>query len=627
MSFASKVWKLLVAIKDGLVLCFILLFFLGLYAALSYRTPAAKVHDGALLLSLSGVVVEEPQAVDPFAFVSPLGSVTQEHRAADVVRAIEGAATDDRIKVVVLDLDFFFGGGQVTLGDIGEAMDKVRAADKPVLVHALAYTADSTQLAAHASEVWLDPMGAAMIGGPGGSYLFWGGLAQEYGVTVNVFKAGRYKSAVEPYTRTEFSDDAKQDLNGVLSAIWSEWGDEVAKARPKAKLAALIADPQAATDAAGGNPAQAALNSGLVDKLGTWEEFEDRVAELAGDNEDAGTADIPFAHTAYQDWIEAEPMKTGGKAIGLVTVAGTIIDGEAGPGTAGGDRIAALLDDALDDELAALVVRVDSPGGSVTASERIRQAILRHKAKDIPIVISMGNIAASGGYWIATSGDAIFAEPATITGSIGVYGVLPTVEGTLRKFGVGVDSLGTTPLSGEPDVYAGLSPEFEAAMQGQVRSSYAQFRELVGTSRKIAPERVFELAEGRSWPGGAARQVGLVDRLGGLDAALAYAAQQAGVEGDDWHVERIESKPEGLAAFLSGLTGAESETEARRADVAGIFAARRDAAILTAFNDFGSLMAGSPVQALCTTCPVPLRMVQTEQRGPQWLRALRLLAD
>ena len=274
MAFARKVWKLLVAIKDGLVLLFMLLFFGLLYAALSFRPlDGAHVQEGALLVALDGVVVEEPEAIDPFSMLLSTGTPIREHRARDVIRAIEGAATDDRIKAVVLDLDYFLGGGQVHMTEIGKAIDKVRAAKKPVLAHAYAYTGDGMQLAAHASEVWVDPLGGALVAGPGGTFLFYGDIADRLKVNVHVYRTGEYKSAVEPYTLSRFSDAARRDIEGTYGALWENWVDEVAKARPKAKAREVALDPVSSIQAAGGDGARAALAAGMVDKIGSYEDF------------------------------------------------------------------------------------------------------------------------------------------------------------------------------------------------------------------------------------------------------------------------------------------------------------------------------------------------------------------
>ncbi|MGB7408212.1 MAG: signal peptide peptidase SppA, partial [Pontixanthobacter sp.] len=435
MTFAGKVWRLLVGIKDGLGLVFLLLFFTLLFGILSARPSPAQVRDGALLIDLDGVVVEERSAVDPFAaFVSGQAPIT-EYPAREIVHALETAAGDERINSVVLDLTQFLGGGQVHMQTIGEAIDRVRAADKPVFAYAIGYADDGMRLASHASEVWLNPLGGAVVAGPGGSRLYYGELLENLNVNARIYKVGTYKSAVEPYTLNEMSPEARENAEALYGSLWEEWQASVRKARPSADLDTVTQSPAEWVAASQGNLAEAALSAGLVDKLGTYEEFGARVAEVAG--EDAFD-DMPgaFAFTDLGAWLADNPLNVAGDAIGVVTIAGELVDGEGGPGVAGGDRISALLNEALDEDFKALVVRVDSPGGSVLASEEIRQAILRHKAKDIPIVVSMANVAASGGYWVATPAEQIFAEPETITGSIGIFAVIPTFENAAAEWGV-----------------------------------------------------------------------------------------------------------------------------------------------------------------------------------------------
>ncbi len=621
MAFARKVWKLLVAIKDGLVLLFMLLFFGLLYAALSFRPlDGAHVQEGALLVALDGVVVEEPEAIDPFSMLLSTGTPIREHRARDVIRAIEGAATDDRIKAVVLDLDYFLGGGQVHMTEIGKAIDKVRAAKKPVLAHAYAYTGDGMQLAAHASEVWVDPLGGALVAGPGGTFLFYGDIADRLKVNVHVYRTGEYKSAVEPYTLSRFSDAARRDIEGTYGALWENWVDEVAKARPKAKAREVALDPVSSIQAAGGDGARAALAAGMVDKIGSYEDFSARVGELVGEDPEMPEDAHSFAHTFYTDWVKAVAPSQSGKAIGVITVAGEIVDGEAGPGTAGGDRIAALLDDALEDDLAALVVRVDSPGGSVTASERIRQAILRHKEKGIPVVVSMANVAASGGYYVSTPADAIFADPSTITGSIGVFLAVPSAENALPEWGVTPDSIRTTPLSGQPDLFGGFSPQMDAVLQSQVEHSYDMFLGLVSDSRKITKAKLrSDIAEGRTWAGGPARQVGLVDRFGNLDDALVFAAEKAGLKEGDWHADFIQDEPDPFTAFVQSMT--EPAESSGDGDMLAVMMARRDMAAGRAAGDLLALLESPRMQARCMACPAPFAAPDA-RRGESLLQAI-----
>ena len=541
MQFAGKVWRLLVGIKDGLVLVFMLLFFTALFAVLTARPSPAAVRDGALLLDLSGAVVEERTEIDPIAALLSGTAPVGEYQARDVIHALDEAAGDERISAVVLDLDRFLGGGQVHMQAIGEALDRVRAAEKPVLAYATAYTDDGMLLAAHASEVWVNPLGGAVIAGPGGERLYYAGLLDKLKVNARVYKVGEYKSAVEPYSRAGMSDPARENARALYETLWEEYRANLKKARPAADVARITDQPVAWIEAAGGDLATAALQAGLVDKLGTRADFEQRVVELVGED-DWAEGPNAYPHTELNAWLEDNPLPDAGRPIGVITVAGEIVDGDAGPGTAGGDRIARLLDDALEQELAGLVVRVDSPGGSVLASELIRDAILRHKARDIPIAVSMANVAASGGYWVSTPADRIFAEPETITGSIGIFAVIPTFEETAAMAGVTSDGVRTTPLSGQPDLIAGFTPETDAILQAFIEDGYEDFLDRVGEARGLTREQADAVGQGRVWDGGTARQLRLVDEYGGIEEALAWTAERAEL-GTDWHVLYLGEAP------------------------------------------------------------------------------------
>lgn len=597
MSFAKSVWKILVAIKDGLVLLFLLLFFAGLYTVLTLRPAPGMVREGALYLPLDGRVVEEASEVSPTQLLS--GQTPEpEYTARDVSRAIAAAADDKRIKAVVLDLEAFGGGAAVHLSQIGAAMDKVRAAKKPVLVRALIYTDDAMQLAAHASEAWVDPMGGVAISGPGGTLLFYKGLIDKLKANVHVFKVGTYKSAVEPYIRADMSPEAREAMQAVYGTLWQNWQDEVKKARPKADLTLATTDPAKWVRDNGNDAAQAALKSGLVDKIGDRVAFGKRVAEIAGADEDAGLG--AFKATELPVYLADKPVSKQGKAVAVVTVAGEIVDGDAGPGTAGGDRIADLIDGVTQsDEYAGLVLRVDSPGGSVMASERIRAAVERVKAKGLPVAVSMGSLAASGGYWVSTPAQRIFAEPSTITGSIGVFAVLPTLEQTLPQYGVTTDSIRTTPLSGQPDLLGGLSPQVEALLQGQVEQTYSRFLGLVAKARGKSPADIDRIAQGRIWDGGTARQLGLVDQFGGLEDAVAWVAKQAKAE--TFHAEYIADEPSPFAQLLRQMETGEAP-EARAHDLAGALAAQQQGLLARMQADVMRLMEGGGIRAYCLEC-------------------------
>src|SRR3954471_16096721 len=302
MTFAGKVWKLLVGVKDGLVLLFMLLLFAALWAAMSARPTVGAGQRGALMLRIDGPVVEQPSQPTASQVFGGSGA-PHEFRLRDMVQALRVAARDKRVPAVVLDLDIFAGGGQTALAQVGEALDAVRKAGKPVLAYASAYDDDSYQLASHASEVWLNPLGGVIVTGPGGSQLFYKGLMDKLGITANVYRVGTYKAAVEPFIRNDMSPEAKQALAGVYGAMWENWQQDVKKARPKADIAGYVADPNGRIAAAGGDLAQAALKSGLVDHLGDKTEFGNRVAEIAGTRDE----DVPgsFRKIDFEPWAEA----------------------------------------------------------------------------------------------------------------------------------------------------------------------------------------------------------------------------------------------------------------------------------------------------------------------------------
>lgn len=593
MKFARAIWKLLVGIKDGLVLLFMLLFFGFLYVALSARPE--PVGEGILAFDLNGSVVEQPSK-PTFAELAGGGTPAREYRLRDLVAALDAAREDDRVDAVALDLENFTGGGQAAMADLADAVRRVRESGKPVIAYAPAYGDDAYLLASAASEIWLDPLGGVAIAGPGGSNLYFKGLLDKLGITPNVYRVGTYKAAVEPFTRSDMSAEARQNAQALGGALLESWREAVLKNRPKARIDAYMRDPVAALESAGGDLARAAVANGLVDRIATREAFEARLAELGGEDVKHGYKTIKLP--AY---VSARVKDNNEGSIGVVTVAGTIVDGKAPAGTAGGDTIAQIIDEAVrEGGLKALVVRVDSPGGSVLASERIRQAILNAKAKDLPIVVSMGSVAASGGYWVSTPADFIYAEPSTITGSIGVFGILPSFEGTLQKLGIGADGIKTTPLSGEPDLFKGPSDEADRLIQASIESIYRRFLTIVAQSRRRSPADIDRIAQGRVWDGGTARQLGLVDGFGGLDEAIAKAGALAKVEdpvAEVRYLERPESFEEQLLELLA------DDRSGRESDEDAFAALAPDRGIARALADLRSVLAGPRIQVRCLECP------------------------
>ena len=612
MRLLRGAWKVLVGIKDALVLLLLLLFFGMLYAVLTASPNPAVPGEGALHLDLDGVIVEQPEEINPFDAFSGTPMIRQ-HRLRDIVQALESAATDDRVTAVALDLDGFFGGGQTAVGRVADAIQTVRDAGKPVIAYATGYGDDAYALAAHASEIWVHPMGGALILGPGGNRLYYGDMLRRFGVTANVFRVGEFKSAVEPYSESGQSPEARE-ANQALA-------DTLFEARPDADLDAIIATPADLVEAANDDLATAARDAGMVDEIGTRLDWQERVAEISGDDADTGFQAIRLAN-----WIAANPRTGGGTNIGVVTIAGTIVDGEAPPGTAGGETIAELLRAASQNhDFSALVLRVDSPGGSALASERIRRAVLAfvEAEGDIPVVVSMGNLAASGGYWVSMAGDHIMAEPGTITGSIGVFSIIPSFEGTLAQLDIGADGVTTTPLSGEPDIFGGISPEAQRLFQSGTEDIYRRFLRLVSENRDMPVERVAEIAEGRVWAGGTARQLGLVDAFGTLDDAIAEAASRAEVEADDVRVLWIEQPPDPFAEFVRNWSR-DDDTEQTSAprDIWTMLTPDPRAIVAAVTAEMQLLLDGPAMQLRCLECPMDVMPGRVSAADAQTLRAI-----
>ena len=606
MKFVGAIWKLLVGIKDALVLLLLIIFFTGLYGALSARP--APVKDGVLDLELNGSLAEQP-ARRNWSDVAGSPKVDQ-YRLRDLVAALDKARDDGRVKAVALDLSGFTGGGATAIGDLADAVRRVRSAGKPVIAYGVGYTDDSYALASAASEIWLNPLGGVLITGPGGSNLYYKGLLDKLGVTANVYRVGTYKSAVEPFIRNDMSPAARQNYTALDQARLESWRQEVKQARPKANIDLFLTNMNGAIAAAGGDMAKAALGAGLIDRIGDRRAFEARLADLGG----PGVHGAAFKKVKLGSYVADVVDRSPSGPIGIVTIAGMIVDGKAGPGTAGGDTIAAEVEDGIRNKgIKALVVRVDSPGGSVLASERIRQALLEAKSKRIPVVVSMGSVAASGGYWVSTPGDFIYAEPSTITGSIGVFGVIPSFQGTLQKLGIGADGVKTTPLSGEPDLFKGPSPEAGQLIQSGVNAMYGRFLNVVAESRHKTPQQVDQIAQGRVWDGGTAHQLGLVDGFGGISEAIAKAAQLAGL-GNERGVRYLEPQPNFRDQLIEALADRDNDDTADTGDAFSMLAHQPEQQLASVFAEVRSIMSGPSIQARCLECPsdAPARIEQKD---------------
>lgn len=525
--------------------------FFGLVIALLAALVASgkpKVPKGcALVVKPVGAIVEqvESNALDR-ARAELVGGSSQQTLLKDLVDALDAAREDTRIKAVVLDLGEMGVAGMTKLEDLGAALKRFRATGKKVIATADSYDQYGYYLAAHADEVWLNPQGLLLIEGFSRFAMFYKDGLDRLGVDWHVFRVGEYKSAVEPYLRNDMSPEAKEANLAYLTDLWGSYLADVAAARKTTpeKVADYVNRFPEHLRSAGGNGAQAAVAAGLVDRVEPRDVLRKRVIELVGEDKDKHT----FKQVAYQDYLKALDKDRFGRnakgdLVAVVVAKGTISDGSRPPGQIGGDSTAALIRQARNDKhVKAIVLRVDSPGGSGFASEVIRRELEVARADGKVVVASMGSVAASGGYWISMASDEVWASPNTITGSIGIFGMFPTFDRPLAKYlGVRVDGVGTTRLAGAMRPDRAMDPAVGEAIQALIDKGYRDFLEVVSKGRKMTPEAVDKVARGRVWSGQDALGLGLVDKLGSLDDAIKAAAARAKL-GDKYQVRYIEKE-------------------------------------------------------------------------------------
>ena len=522
----------------------VLLFVFGLIlVAISPQIPLVP-STAALLIEPQGELVEQNSG-GPLdrAIAEASGQQEFEVRLRDVVDAVRRARDDERIKLIVLNLDGLSGGGIAKLEEVAAALRDFRAGGKQVIAMGTSFDQQQYYLAAHADQIYLDPHGMVLIEGFAYYGQYFKDAIDKLGVSVNVFKAGKYKSAVEPFILQGMSDEAREANQQWLSSLWTTYQQSVTTARglePTA-LSDYAEQLLPALQAAKGDFAQLALDKQLVTGLKTREQVIELLQLQVGEDED----DHSYRRIYFEDYLAAEhaehPLQDRGKdTVGIVVAAGEIVDGERTAGTVGGDSLAELLRQArYDDQVKAVVLRIDSPGGSVMASEVIRREIAALKEAGKPVVASMSSTAASGGYYIAMDADEIWANPATITGSIGVFGIVPTFEKTLGKMGISTDGLGTTSIAGAMRVDRALSDTAKQVFQLSVEHEYTKFVDRVAQARKQPFEAIDAVAQGHVWAASDARERGLVDQLGLLEDAVKAAAERAQL-GDNYRHEYLD---------------------------------------------------------------------------------------
>ena len=549
-------WNKLLHILDNTRRVFsalIFLFIIGaLVAAVTSMRPSVP-NQAVLVLNPSGALVEElaePGAGFPLSLPS-----AEQARMHDLVRVIHAARDDKRIRILLLDLKDMGRTSLTKLQTLRRAIDDFKTSGKKVIAAADSYTQSQYYLAASADTVYLHPMGMVLLTGLSLYRNYFKDALDKMKVQVHLFRAGEYKSAAEPFVRNNMSAAARKADQALLTQLWQFYKQDLAGMRhiKPEEIQDLLDHPAGHVRKYGGNLAQLALAMHLVDKLATHTEVQAAITEQLGIGRDA-----PLPSVSYKQYLRAlgpEAKPGGGRQVGLIVASGDILDGDQPPGAIGGDSFSKLVDKAeRDSHIKAVVLRIDSPGGSAVASETIRQAIKRLKQTGKPVVVSMGSMAASGGYWMASIADEIWAAPATLTGSIGVFGLFPGFDKGLNALGIHTDGLGTTQIAGGMRTDRPLKPELAKVIQMNVDHIYNDFINHVAQGRHIAASKVRTLAEGRVWTGADALKLGLVDKLGTLDDAIASAAKRAKL-GENYQVKRVRPKPGIRELIMENLMG------------------------------------------------------------------------
>ena len=500
-----------------LFLLIVLIVLVVVLASLFSGSELPSLEGKALVIDPQGPIVEQASgSLDPLSIVLN-GSPAPELDARSILFALKTAKEDEQIEHIILKLDNINGTGQTTLYDIGQALQELKDSGKNIVAIADYYNQSSYYLASFANQIVLHPDGEIYIQGYSRIRTYYKSLIDKLDVTFNLFQVGEYKSAMEPYIREDMSEADKEASLAYLKVLWDSWMAIVSSNRnlesPDIQNFSDTYDELIIQE--NGNTGTAALNYKLVDHLLNRNQQRDYLIELVGADEEEQS----FAQVSLNVFLA------------IAVASGSILDGSQPPGMIGGDSTAQLLREAHQDEaVKAIVLRVDSGGGSAFASEVIREEIIIAKSKGIKVVASMSNIAASGGYWISASADEIWASHDTITGSIGVFGYLPTFEKTLDKIGIHSDGVSTTKLGSGQDITQALNPILARALQSNVEHSYKRFNTLVTESRGMTLEEADEIAQGRVWAGETALDLGLIDNLGNLEDAIERAATLAGTE-------------------------------------------------------------------------------------------------
>ncbi|EBO7477894.1 signal peptide peptidase SppA [Salmonella enterica] len=556
--FFKWTWRVLNFVREmvlNLFFIFLVLVGVGIWMQIGNGSNSEQTARGALLLDISGVIVDKPSTNHRLGALGRqlFGASSdrlQENSLFDIVNAIRQAKDDRNITGIVLDLKNFTGADQPSMRYIGKALREFRDSGKPVFAVGENYSQGQYFLASFANKIWLSPQGQVDLHGFATNGLYYKTLLDKLKVSTHVFRVGTYKSAVEPFIRDDMSPAAREADSRWIGELWQNYLHTVSANR-QISPQQLFPGAQAIIDgltSVGGDTAKYALDHKLVDALASSADVEKALTKQFGWSKTENN----YRAISYYDYSLKTPADTGG-TIAVIFANGAIMDGEETPGNVGGDTTASQIRDArLDPKVKAIVLRVNSPGGSVNASEVIRAELAAARAAGKPVVVSMGGMAASGGYWISTPANYIVASPSTLTGSIGIFGVINTVENSLSSIGVHSDGVSTSPLA-DISMTKALSPEVQQMMQLSIEYGYKRFITLVADARKRTPEQIDKIAQGHVWTGEDAKANGLVDSLGDFDDAVAKAAELAKLK--QWHLDYYQDEPTVLDMVMDSMTG------------------------------------------------------------------------
>ncbi|AFU98320.1 signal peptide peptidase SppA [Simiduia agarivorans] len=523
----SGLWGAITWIRSLLANLIFLVIVLVIFAAITGHEPFEMPEKTALRIAPQGLLVDQLTYVDPMSRLMSEDNGPQETRVKTLIDAINRAADDNRVTTLVLDLNYLLGGGISKMEEIGEALENFRSREKAIIAFADSYSQDTYYLASYADEVYINPLGSVFLTGYGRYRSYFKDALDKLQVDFHVFRVGEYKDFIEPFTRNDMSGASREHNSQWLHELWSTYTSHVEERRnlPVGAIDNYINSADDLLAKAEGHSANLAKETGLVDGILNRTGLKTMLTERFGYDEEA--EDYQALDAEFYLSVTDEEQKKFNQHVGLVVASGSIMDGDQPAGNIGGDSTARLLEMARnDDSIKAVVLRVDSGGGSAFASEVIREQVVALKQAGKPVVVSMGSVAASGGYWITAGADQVWATPTTITGSIGVFGAFPTLQNSFAKLGIHNDGVGTTELAGIRMDRA-LPEKAARVIQMSVDNIYQQFLALVADARGTTPEAIHQIAQGRVWTGATAQDIGLVDQLGSLNDAVAAAASLA----------------------------------------------------------------------------------------------------